>query len=133
MAEQICAISLKEAVLTDAYKDIEISARPPAGTGIPLTTQANARAILNTFGDVKGQIAFFMNMTTPAAITAGVFNHPAFAAATMASSLNSKKALLGTNCSLSVTRAACYRLSTLFSTTATATIAPNGTSDGNLF
>ncbi len=119
--------------MADAYKNIKVTARPPSRTGIPFATEANACAVLNAFGDIKGKIAFLVNMTPPAAITARVFDHAAFAATTMASSLDSKKALLSAHRSLSVTRAACYWLSALFGTTAITAITSDGAGDGNLF
>ena len=107
-------------MLADAYKNIKVTARPPSRTGIPFATEANACAVLNAFGDIKGKITLFVNMTASTAIYTRVFDYPAFTAANMTSSFNSKKTLLGANCSLSVTCATRYGLGSTFSSTAIA-------------
>ena len=75
-------------------KDIEVTCRAAAHTGLALTSKANTRAGFNASGDVHRKRAVFFNAASATAAVARVLDDLSKAGTGGASPFNREKALL---------------------------------------
>src|SRR5712671_1000068 len=93
-AEDVCAVSLKDAMRRDGNENVEIARRSAADADLAFTRQTDAGAVLHTGRNVGRQCLFAVGPALAGARLAGIIDNPSGSLACRAGSLDREEALL---------------------------------------